>query len=201
VWVTFEQEALAGNPVTDPDKYLKIQAIENHPDFRAGKEYHDIALIILAEPVAGIVHEELPPLGYMDEIVQQLPPGKGKQELDLVFIGYGATGNWKLPDLHLDADRRIGSTTYKGLLPLEILTTNSGQDDALICDGDSGGPIFHRVILGNEVVESLVGLHSRSGNSSISCDDGQGIVFKYRLDTAPALGFINDTIREYFPSE
>ena len=190
VWVTFEGDALMGTPQTHPDQYLEIAEIINHPDFGAGKEYNDIALVILVEPVLDRIPVKLPKEGYMDAILQDLRNGKGKRNLDLIFVGYGASEYKELPDLHLDAIRRLGTVSFVNLLPLEILANNSSSNDATICDGDSGGPVFHKASPGNEV---FVGLHSREGSSSIPCD-GLGPSYKSRMDTANAINFINNNL-------
>ena len=183
VWVTFEQDALFGDPAQDTE-YLEIEMIVEHVD-------HDIALIMLLEPVQGITPEELPSEGYLDQVIDKSPPGNGRGELDLIFVGYGGTENFGLPDnLYVNAVRKVGTTTLANITPWEILTGNGDSGEASICDGDSGGPLFHVIGQGKEI---MVGLHSRSSTDQISCDS-IGFAFKYRLDTASALEFINSNL-------
>lgn len=188
VWVTFDQDPFAVGAI-----YLDVEAFIRHPDFKVGQDYHDIALVILKEPVPRrmkIEPETLPYMGYMDDVHTNLK-GNDRREMKMIIVGYGATGLWPLPDLHLDAIRRVGAVTYQNLLPLEILTSNSGQDDATICYGDSGGPIFLVDQQGNEL---LVGIDSRSSGPTTCDDDDLGLTFKYRLDTISAQNFIIDNL-------
>lgn len=196
VWITFEENALIGTPRDDPDnKFLEIYRIINHPDYSKGRGDNDIALIILVEPVLDRDLVDLPAEGYMDNLLQALPPGKAERDLDLIFVGYGASAYKELPDIHLDAVRRIGTVSFVNLLPLEILTNNSNPEDAVVCDGDSGGPVFHVVDQENEI---LVGLQARSGSSLISCD-GLGPEYKTRLDTSEVQNWIDETIDGNLP--
>lgn len=182
IWVTFDQD-----PFAEPDNYLGVANFIPHPEFKTfGNEIHDIALVILEESVPEdmIKHEDLPEEGYLDGILADL---KGKNDaLKLKIVGYGATELWPLPDLHKDAIRRVGTVTYQNLLSLEILTSRR-QNDAIICYGDSGGPVFYETPNGKEV---LVGIHADSSGITTCDDDDLGLTFKYRLDTPSAQDFI-----------
>jgi secreted trypsin-like serine protease len=190
VWITFEPNALTGTPEENQDLYLEIAEIIQHPEYKPGKEFNDIALILLTEPVVDLPLVDLPPENYIEDILQQPPRGKGKGNLDFIFVGYGATGPWELPYLHLDAERRVGTTSFVNVLPSVLLVNNISPEDAVICDGDSGGPIFHVVSPGKEV---FVGLHSREGSSETPCD-GLGPSYKTRVDTANARTFIFENL-------
>ena len=179
VRVTFDQNALAEGPT-----YLDIDKIIAHPDFDYSRpDSHDIALVILAEPVVGIDPEPLPPLGYMDKVIQQTLHGKSQRVLDLIVVGYGASDiSLPVPDVHLDAIRRVGTVTFKDLTPFEIKTFQyRNPENAAVYFGDSGGPLFHVDKHGNEV---LVGLLACVGGG---CSDS-GV--NYRVDTASARDFI-----------
>ena len=179
LWVTFNQDALAEDAV-----YLDVADFIPHPKFNSNSRDHDIALIILEDPVPelmGISPEPLPEQGYLNDLLLGLK-GKEEREVKLTIVGFGAPALLPLPDRFLDAERRYGTVTYQNLLPLEILINNSGENDAAICHGDSGGPVFY-----NDV---LVGLHS-SRIRTPPCSDEPGLTLKYRLDTASAQDFIN----------
>jgi len=196
VWISFDPEPLED---LEQQTYLDVQVIIPHPDFKAdypeGPREHDIALVILEEPVTGIEPQALPVEGYLDDLLGTLHGSKART-IQMTVVGYGATELLPLPDRFLDAIRRAGTTSFANLRSLEIVTSNRGQDDVTICHGDSGGPIFWVKHNGNEV---LVGVHS-SSNGTCEVDHLQ-TTLKTRLDTADALGFINDTIAEYFPPE
>jgi V8-like Glu-specific endopeptidase len=183
IWVSFDQD-----PFSTEATYLDVEAFVPHPDFNEGSQLHDIALIILEQPVSqelGISPEPLPPFdGYLEDVLPQMK-GKGNQITQMTFVGYGATELWPLPDLQLDAIRRVGTVTYQSLKPLEILTINSSPGDAAVCYGDSGGPVFYQ--------DQLVGIDSRSSGSR-ACQEDPFLTFKYRLDTASARDFINENI-------
>ena len=196
IWITFDQDPFAMDAV-----FLNVADFIPHPEYNDSSYRHDLALIILEDPIPEeleIYPEPLPEEGYLDGFLKGLK-GKWKKETKMTIVGYGATELWPLPDLNLDAIRHVGTVSYINLLPLEILVNNSGQDDVAICYGDSGGPIFFVDQHGDEVLEVLIGVHSSSG--VVLCNDALLLMRKYRLDTAPALGFINDTISEYFPPE
>ena len=190
VWITFEPDALFGTPDVNPDEYLEVAELISHPQYGTGKEY-DIALVILVEPVGDRDPVALPESGYMDGVLQNLPGGKGKSDLELIFVGYGATDDWGIPGRYLDAERRVGTLSFVNLMPLEILTNNK-PDDPVVCTGDSGGPVFHVPPIGNEV---LVGLHARSGSPNVQCD-GLGLEVKTRLEAASIQTWINDNLPE-----
>ena len=191
VWITFEPEALFGDPESNPDEYLEIEDILVHPGSHMSQEYHDIALVILKYPVDDIEVEPLPTEGYLGDELDNKKVGD-LRKLQFVVVGYGATAWDEYPDIHLDAVRRYGTTTYHNLLALNILTEKSDANDVVICKGDSGGPVFYVDSDGNEI---LVGIHSRSTRPDKSCDD-IGLSIKYRLDTESALDWIYANLPE-----
>jgi len=191
IWVSFDQD-----PLANQGDFLDVQAFIPHPGYTESSREHDIALVILEEPVTGIEPQPLPVEGYLDAMLATLH-GKAARNIQMTVVGYGATALWPQQDsLLLDAKRWTGTITFVNLQPLQIKTSNIGQDDAIICKGDSGGPNFWVEQDGDEV---LVGVNS---SSNVACEeDHLQTSFKTRLDTADALNFINDTIAEYFPPE
>jgi hypothetical protein len=181
IWVSFDQD-----PLADDATHLGVEAFIPHPDFQAGvTRFNDIALVILEVEVPNF--QPLPDPGYMDEVVSALG-GSDRQGMELILVGFGAPDLLPLPARLLEADRRVGTVTFKSLLPWEILTSNSGQDDVTNCHGDSGGAVFHVDQLGNE---TLVAVNTTRIDHNPCDADGPGLSFKYRLDTASAQGFIN----------
>ncbi len=104
-----------------------------------------------------IVPEQLPDdVGYMDKVVSQK---KGQQDIELNVVGYGTDQYRTPPGLQLDAIRRAGTVYFKAQSPFEIRTE---PNNAILCWGDSGGPLFHVDKKGNEV--QMIGVYSRGGS-------------------------------------
>lgn len=183
MWVTFHHDPLAG----DAD-YLNVEALIPHPDFEWGKDSHDIALVILEEPVEGVGLQPWPTdIGYMDDLVDSLK-GQDKRDLELTVVGYGISDvDLEVPAVQLDATRRFGSVTFDQLLETEIRSGSRDAGDVNLCFGDSGGPLFHENV--------LVGVLSSIGRQ---CENA---MTHYRVDTADALAFINSTLADYVPAE
>jgi hypothetical protein len=178
VWVTFDQD-----PFADDAQHLEVEDFIVHPDFGTGQGAHDIALVILAEPVVGIEPEALPAMGYMNDRIKVLN-GKGRRGLDLIVVGYGGSQILDVPEILRDATRSTGTVSFEQLLLFEIKSSqNSDLGDVHTNYGDSGGPLFHVDRQGNEV---LVGLLARTGGSVW---DGPAM-FHFRVDTAIARDFI-----------
>jgi secreted trypsin-like serine protease len=178
VWVTFNQEALA-----EDVEYLEVENIIIHPNFNKwfpGAD--DIALVKLKNQVEGIEPKLLPEAGYMNEVIQQPLTGKDRRALalDLTIVGYGTSIYASNTEMLTDAIRHIGTVTFQLLLPTTIKTYQN-LDNANVCYGDSGGPLFHIDTEGNEV---LVGVLSWVDETCTAT----GI--HYRVDTASALEFI-----------
>ena len=179
IWVTFYPQAL-----DDDATRLSVEEIISHPDYLDDQpgDLHDIALVILEDPMQGIEPEALPELGYLDGVIPQGATGKSRKEVDLIVVGYGATDHelspTEYPDIHLDAIRHVGAVSFQELLPFYIrLNLLSFPDNAFPCMGDSGGPMFHVEQHGNEVLVGLLGTYSSQ--------------FYYRLDTESAQEFID----------
>lgn len=190
IWISFDQA-----PLENQGDFLAVQAFIPHPDYTEDSRVHDVALVILESPVTGGNPANLPVEGYLDNALGKLH-GIQARNIQMTIVGYGATALWPQPNLLLDAKRWVGTTTFVNLQPLRVITSNSDQDDAIICYGDSGGPIFWVNQAGHEV---LVGVHS---SSTGACEvDHIQTTLKTRLDTADALDFIYDTIAEYFSPE
>ncbi len=182
MWVTFHQY-----PFNNDAEYLNVIDFIPHEDLNLlALDSHDIALVILAEPVVGITPAKLPDAGYMDIVIDQ----PNWRALDMIAIGYGITDleNFSPGDAQLDAERKSGSITIKNLTSFEIKNRQFAKpDNAFLSAGDSGGPLFHRVHKGNEV---LVGLSSCVESN---CSD-RGI--HYRLDTPSARNWVDAKLSE-----
>ena len=159
---------------TDESELLSGTAVPN-PDFGSpGRNTHDIALVLLDEPVTDLGFAELPTLGQLDSLNNR----KGLQDRSLTIVGYGANQNFNLVRTFA-ASRLINlRSANAGGFNLQI-SSNPGQGKGAICFGDSGGP----VLLGSSDV--VVGISSFVNNTQCA-----GNAFAFRMDTAEALDFL-----------
>ena len=133
VWITFNQYAtnIPEDPDNDPD-YLDVKSWKAHEDYEfQNRNSHDIALVILADPVTeemGIFPKALPDEGYMNNVHKNLK-GKNSPAIQMMVVGYGTTKNMSVPEYIEDADRHFGMVSLENLLPLYTITY---QDDSLI---------------------------------------------------------------------
>ena len=194
MYVTFEQDALFGDPDEDQE-YLAVDKVFVHPDFSnpsSPDDSHDIALVILKDPVYGIETEDLPAGKYMDEVIEQTELKKGRQDMEMIIVGYGSPDYRDPPERFTeDAERKVGKVTFKDLTPFEIRTYQNLEND-VNCYGDSGGPLYHEDNNGNEV---LVGIASWGDRPCVAH------AAHYRVDTASAQDFIDNTINQHFPED
>ncbi len=136
VWVSFDPEFNPFMSTFYPGTFYP------HPEY--GHDYahmNDLAVVVLNEPVPGIVPATLPTAGFLDEL--------GPQALhDQAFtaVGFGVVepdpGNG--PPIYLGAGlRRFSNPNYRSLSDsLLRLSQNPANGDGGSCFGDSGGPNF-----------------------------------------------------------
>ncbi|MFC1878783.1 trypsin-like serine protease [Chloroflexota bacterium] len=179
VWVNFDPYALT------LDTLLNVSEVITHPDYEwGGSNPHDVALLILEEPVEGIQPATLPEAGFMETLLKAGELKHGADTAKLTVVGYGGSMTFPPPDIYYEDYRQIGQVSFKALLPVWIKTNQNVQlGNEGTCFGDSGGPIFHLDAQGNEV---LVGV--TSWGDAMCMANG----FYYRLDTPESLLFIQD---------
>jgi len=176
VWVNFDPYALT------EDSLLEVAEVITHPDFLwGGSDPHDVALLILTEPV-DIAPATLPEAGYMNELLKAGKLKDGPKTANLTVIGYGGSMTFPPPDIFYEDYRQIGQVSFKALLPVWVKTNqNVKLGNEGTCFGDSGGPIFYVDDQGNEI---LVGV--TSWGDAMCMANG----FYYRIDTEAVLEFI-----------
>jgi secreted trypsin-like serine protease len=176
VWMTF-----------DPDGFFGMS-----PAFRRGQWYpdpayclecghglaefdtHDLAVVVLRNPLTLPRYAQLPALGAVDTL-----PNKAA----LTVVGYGMLDRPKDAQGEAQGFRRYYATTE--LSPSQDvnheefikISANEGQDRGGSCFGDSGGPI----LLGDTVMAVV------SYGTNQNC---AGLSYGYRLDTPAAQSFI-----------
>lgn len=155
-----------------------------HPNYRpAQNDPHDIAVIVLAQPITDIVPARLPTAGLFDTLKenhllegsQYTAVGYGGQERN--FPGSGA------PQIEYRDGREWAVSTFGALNAAWLrLSQNNATGNGGTCFGDSGGPNF-------------IGSGEREGNviaGTTITGDTQCVQSNviYRLDTQAARDFL-----------
>ena len=187
VWVTFNTDRRS---VQFPDEFLTGTWFA-HPDFCQGTgtcahglvgfDSHDIAVIVLDEPVSLPRYAQLPTLGQADA----LPNGS---QVD--SVGYGVedfvVGGGKPTPERTSGFRNFASANIvpggNGAIRDEYLklSANHSQGKGGTCFGDSGGP---NLLAGTDTILSV--------NSFVTNGRCNGVTYSNRVDVGYALDFIN----------
>ena len=148
-----------------------------HADPRYGQRQsdpHDLAVVVLDQPVTGVVPARLPAAGSLGH----LPHGQR-----LTSVGYGAYDVTRGPGGHAyryDDVRRVSSGTLDATTPTWLrVSMNAATGDGGTCYGDSGGPNF----LGSSNVLAATTITGDAVCRATNVD--------YRLDTRAARGFLS----------
>lgn len=174
VWVTFD-------PTFDEASPLHPGTYHTHPQWGASpsfKDTHDVAVVVLDAPAAGITPARLPTLNQLDDL--QLKSQR------FVAVGYGTVREDKTKgpaSLFFDGQRRFAEQSFNALNKQWLrLSMNPSTGSGGTCYGDSGGPHF---IGTSDVVASL----TITGDAFCRATD-----VTYRLDTASARAFLDDFV-------
>ncbi|MCB9420759.1 MAG: trypsin-like serine protease [Ardenticatenaceae bacterium] len=177
VWVNFDPYAL--NEAT----LRPVAEVITHPEYAwGGPDPHDIALLILAEPVTDIVPAQLPDPNFLDQLKADGLLRTKSSGVLFTLVGYGGTLQWPPPEISYDDYRRVGYSEYKSLEPVWLhMAQNINQGNGGTCFGDSGGPAFWVNEDGSEV---LLGVTSWGDAQCVATS------FNYRVDLPASLDFI-----------
>lgn len=187
-----------GPDVTDPGTTIsrKIEAVITHPGFTWGgarRDCNDVGVIILKEPVNNLPVQELPEVGFLDDLRAAgvlREPGQGGAPFTVV--GYGATLDWPPPEeTPGDGPRRFAQSDYLALLRNWLhLQQNLATGNGGTGYGDSGGPVFWTAPDGTR---ALVGITSWGDPNCVAMN------FYWRVDIRETLDFIRDVIASLPP--
>lgn len=176
VYVTFD-------PVYDDDATLHRGTYKINPNYGHDMhDLHDVAVIILDEPVADITPAQLPRAGLLDDM-KKAHDLKGQE---FVTVGYGRLRNEKTRGPHAigeAGERYYAEQTFQALKPYWLqLSMNPSTGSGGTCYGDSGGPHF----LGDsDMVVSL----TVTGDAWCRATD-----VTYRLDTDSARAYLSQFV-------
>ena len=155
-----------------------------NPDYRpAQSDPHDIAVVVFAQAIPGVVPAKLPTLGLFDTLKNNgLMAGS-----HYTAVGYGGqerTFDGKGKPYIAYEDRREWSVSAFGAMTQAWLrlSQNSALGNSGTCFGDSGGPNF----IGSAAGETSV-LAGTTITGDMQCVQSNVI---YRLDTASARAFM-----------
>ena len=137
VFVTFD-------PVYDENATLLPGTYDLNPDFAQGgaNDTHDVAVVILDDPVSGIMPAELPPAG----LLSQMKASGELRSTRFTAVGYGTvreTNRGGFDGILDNNERRFATQQFWSLSPAWMtLAMNVSTGDGGTCYGDSGGPHF-----------------------------------------------------------
>jgi hypothetical protein len=176
VWVTFD-------PTFDEASPLLPGTYHNNPEFGSSgpggfSDTHDVAVVVLDAPAAGITPARLPTLNQLD--------GMALKSQRFVAVGYGTVRENKTKgpaSLFFDGQRRFAEQSFNALGKTWLhLSMNPSTGSGGTCYGDSGGPHF---IGSSDVVASI----TITGDRFCRATD-----LTYRVDTASARAFLDDFV-------
>ncbi|HZJ25381.1 MAG TPA: trypsin-like serine protease [Anaerolineales bacterium] len=149
---------------------------------------HDVALVILDQPINLSEYGQLPEAGFLDELATE----RGIQNVTFTASGYGLTYKNQLQNGKPNISFRERLMALSTLVNLDsalfnagfnVQTSGNGAGKGGTCNGDSGGPIFHGGFESNLIVAvTSFGLNALC----------RGTDFSYRIDQADVLQWLEE---------
>jgi hypothetical protein len=181
VFVTFD-------PVFDENATLLPGTYDLNDDFAQGgaNDTHDVAVVVLDDPVVGITPAELPPAGLLSD----MKAGGELRRTRFTAVGYGTvreTNRGGFAGILDNTERRFATQHVLSLTKAWLtLSMNVSTGDGGTCYGDSGGPHF----LGAGVTETdMVVSITVTGDAVCKATDKT-----YRMDTASARDYLEEFV-------
>lgn len=178
LYVSFE--SFVGAPDVEPDVELHHGQAHGHPLFEdetAPGDTHDLAVVILDEPVRGIRPARLPNTNTLDKLNRRDLLAR----VSFRVVGYGREG-FDGENFFGGGSRRFAFSPFASLEPYKLFLSQEG-DEGGTCRGDSGGP----VLLAE--TRTVVGVTS---DGDPTCQE-TGVY--YRTDTRSARSFLKPFLR------
>jgi hypothetical protein len=182
--VSFGDEVDLENPST----WLEVSDMAcSYGGHGASPNGSDFGLLVLKEPVQGIVPATLPTAGFLDDLKKANQLKAGPNGTKLTVVGYGMLLDWP-PPLFFWQDPPVRNTTQAGYLGFNDAWLSLNQNLAAgyggMALGDSGGPVFWTdPDSGQEVLVSVTSWGAWVAHG-----------FYSRIDTVESLNFIQDVI-------
>ena len=154
-----------------------------------GPDFHDIGVVVLDDPVAGIPPASLPRAGLLDQLAND---GELKDQRFTV-VGYGTTERTHEPGsgtpvFEGEGTRRYAVSSFSALNKTVLrLAQNPSTGDGGTCFGDSGGPHF----LGAGAQETDITVSIGAPKGDLRC---RAMNQTYRLDTPSARAFLDEFV-------
>jgi secreted trypsin-like serine protease len=171
-WVTFDT-----NGSTGPYRHGAMHQDAAYPG--PSSDPHDIAVLVLDDPVSGITPAALPGAGLLDRMKDA---GTLDQETSFTAVGYGDRERVKAkggPSFQFDGYRWAATSFFNALNKSWLrLTQNASVGAGGTCFGDSGGPNF----LGAS--NTIAAITITGDSQCVSTNVG------YRVDTPGARAFL-----------
>ena len=172
------------------DSWISVEQIITHPLYNQmakNRDFHDVGLLILAEPVTDLPLANLPPEGFLDQLYDDALLFDGVNRAMFIVAGYGTAVSWPPPEtVDNGYGRWFAYSEYQQLMHTWLfMSQNHTQDLGGTCYGDSGGPAFYEDEYGKLW---LVGITSWGDSLCVATG------FDYRVDTAATLDFIADNL-------
>jgi secreted trypsin-like serine protease len=149
---------------------------------------HDVALVVLDQPINLSEYGQLPEAGFLDELATE----RGIQNVTFTASGYGLTYKNQLQNGKPNISFRERLMALSTLVNLDsalfnagfnVQTSGNGAGKGGTCNGDSGGPIFHGGFESNLIVAvTSFGLNALC----------RGTDFSYRIDQADVLQWLEE---------